>query len=309
MKNLNDETKLPRRKVRHFLHSEPAYTKYRAVRRKIPRLKVLVYDIDEIWPVDLAYVDKLAKYNRDFKYLLVAVDCMSRYLRVQPLKPKYATATAEAFKKMIKIKQPKKLWVDKGTEFKESFQSLCDKKGILTYTTESEKKSAFAERNIRSLKSLIYKYLEHKWTYSYIDKLQEFVHTINSRTNRVIKKAPNKVTKKDVPHLISLRVEQSQKLVRQPKFYVGNFVRLAKIDILFRKGYKQSFTDKIFEIFDVPTRNSPTYNLIDANKEPIEGKFYEPELIRVVEKLEQEENEEEEEEEEEAQEQEPENQP
>ena len=76
---------------------------------------------------------------------------------MQPLKSKYATATAEAFKKMIKIKQPKKLWVEKGTEFKGSFQSLCDKKGILAYTTESEKKSAFAERNIRSLKSLIYK--------------------------------------------------------------------------------------------------------------------------------------------------------
>ena len=210
---------------------------------------------------------------------------------------------------MIKIKQPKKLWVDKGTELKGSFQSLCDKKGILTYTTESEKKFAFAERNIRSLKSLIYKYLEHKWTYSYIDKLQEFVHTINSRTNRVIKKALNKVTKRDVPHLISLRVEQSQKLNRQPKLYVGDFVRLAKTDIPFRKEYKQSFTDEIFEIFDVPTRNPPTYNLIDANKEPIEGKFYEPELIRVVENVEQEENEEEEEEEEEAQEQKQENQP
>ena len=115
------------------------------------------------------------------------------------------------------------------------------------------------------------------------------------------------MTKKYVPHLISLRVEQSQKLVRQPKLYVGDFVRCAKIDIPFRKGYKQSFTDEIFEIFVVPTRNPPTYNLIDANKEPIEGKFYEPELIRVVEKVEQEEKEEEEEEEEEAQEQE--NQP
>ena len=83
---------------------------------------------------------------------------------------------------------------------------------------------------------------------------------------------------------------------------------MAKIDIPFRKGYKKSFTDEIFEIFDVPTRNPPTYNLIDANKEPIEGKFYEPELIRVVEKVEQEEKEEEEEEEE-AQEQEQENQP
>ena len=54
----------------------------------------------------------------DVKYLLVAVDCMSQYLRVQPLKSKYATTTADAFKRTIKTKQPKKVWVDKGTEFK-----------------------------------------------------------------------------------------------------------------------------------------------------------------------------------------------
>ena len=138
--------------------------------------------------------------------------------------------------------------------------------------------------NVRSLKGLIYKYLEDKWTYSYIDKLQDFVNTINSRTNRVTKIASNEVTKKDVPNLISLRVEQPQKLVRRPKLYVGGFVKIAKTELPFRKGYKQSFTDKIFEIFDIPTRNPSIYNLIDADREPIEGKLYEPELVSVLEK-------------------------
>ena len=109
--------------------------------RKTPRLKVIAYDIHEIWSLDV-------KYNHDVKYLLVAVDCMSRYLRVQPLKSKYATSTAEAFKLMITTKQPKKVRVDKGTEFKGSFEALCKKKGIKTYSTESEKKSTFAKRNI-----------------------------------------------------------------------------------------------------------------------------------------------------------------
>ena len=126
--------------------------------------------------------------------------------------------------------------------------------------------------------------MEDKWTYSYIDKLQYFVNTINSRTNRVFKLAPNKVTKKDVPRLISLRAEQPLKLVRRLKLYVSDFVRRAKIDIPFRKSYKQSFTGKVFEIFEFSTRNPPTYNLIDADREPIEGKLYEPELIRVLEK-------------------------
>ena len=71
-------------------------------------------------------------------------------LRVQLLKSKYATSTAEAFKRMIKTKQPKEVWVDKGTGFEGSFKTLFEEKGIKIYRRESEKKFAFAERNIRS---------------------------------------------------------------------------------------------------------------------------------------------------------------
>ena len=159
--------------------------------------------------------------------------------------------------------------MDKGTEFEGSLEALCKKKGIKTYSTESEKKSAFTERNICSLKNLIYKYLEDKWTYSYNDKLQDFVNAINSRTNRVTNLALNKVTIKDVPRLILLGAEQSLKLVRRPKFCVGDYVRLA---------------DEVFEVFDIRTGNPPTFNLIDSNREPIEEKFYKSELIRVLEK-------------------------
>ena len=70
--NLIKATILSRKKVKHFLHTEPAYTKYRSVIQKTPRIRVIIYDIDEIWSLNLAYVDKLAKYNHDVKHLLVA---------------------------------------------------------------------------------------------------------------------------------------------------------------------------------------------------------------------------------------------
>ena len=69
---------------------------------------MIVNDINEILTLDLAYVDKFAKYNRGVQYLLVAVNCLSRYLQVEPLKTKYAKETTEAFKKRSKQKQPKK---------------------------------------------------------------------------------------------------------------------------------------------------------------------------------------------------------
>ena len=114
-------------KVKLFLEGENAHTKHKKYRKRFPKLKVIAYEINDIWSLDLAYVDKLAKENKDVKYLLVAVDCLSRYLRVEPLKLKYATTTADAFKKMIKSKRPIKLWVDASREFKGSFSNLCQK--------------------------------------------------------------------------------------------------------------------------------------------------------------------------------------
>ena len=213
---------------------------------------------------------------------MVAVDCLSRYLRVDRMKTKYATDAAQAFKKMIKNKQSLKVWVDDGKEFLGAFKSLCEKRGIHLYSTYSEKQSAFAERNIRSLKSIIYRYLEEKWAYSYNDKLDHFVNTINSRVNRVTKPAPNKVPKKVVPRLVSLSAQTS--IRQKPKFYMRDFVRIVKKDEAFRKRYKQSFTDEVLEITDIPTLSPTIYSIIDANKEKKEGKFYQPELQLVCER-------------------------
>ena len=55
-------------------------------------------------------------------------------------------------------------------------------------------------------------------------------------------------------------------------------MRIVKKDKSYRKIYKQSFTDEVFEIKGIPTLNPPTYSLIDADNEPIQGKFYQPEL-------------------------------
>jgi hypothetical protein len=281
IQRLQDESGLSRSKVMTFLQSKPAYTKYLKAQKRFPRLKVIAFRINEIWSMDLAYVDKLSRYNKDVKYLLVAVDVLSRYVRVQPLKDKFAATAMKAFAKMLnKRVKPEKVWTDKGTEFKGQFEQFCKRRGIETYTTHSETKSAFAERNIRSLKNIIYRHLEEHWTYAYILHLQEFVQTINTRVNRVTNLAPSKVTKKDVAHLVSLTT--GSHMVKKPKFKLGDVVRIAKEDLPFKKGYKQNYTDEVFEISDIPTINPPTYQLVGQDGEEILGKFYEKELTKTT---------------------------
>ena len=179
---------------------------------------------------------------------------------------------------MIKTKQSEKVWTDKVKEFKGEFKTFCENKKTHLYTKVNETQSAFAERNIRSLKNIIYRYLEEKWTCNYIKELLNFVNILNSRVNRVSKLAPNKVFKKHEPFLISIPLDNNK---YKPRFEGEDLVRIAKPDDTFRKSYTQNYTNEVYTVLRLATTSPPTYNLIEANNVQIRGKFYEPELVQV----------------------------
>ena len=91
-------------------------------------------------------MDKLAKDNNGVRYLLVAVNVLSRFLRVVPMRSTHAPDDAKAFEEMIEKVQQQNVWSDKRTEFERAFKNFCDNRGIATYTTTSGITSAFAER-------------------------------------------------------------------------------------------------------------------------------------------------------------------
>ena len=115
----------------------------------------------EIWCMDLAYVDKLAKVNNGVKYLLDHQDLFDRTVDAKSMKTKDSKETVKTFSKMIiKKNRTKKIWVDQGTEFTGEFKNFCSAEGIEIYSTMSETKLAFAERTKRSLKNILYRYME-----------------------------------------------------------------------------------------------------------------------------------------------------
>ena len=114
-----------------------------------------------------------------------------------------------------------------------------------------------------------------------MNDLQSFVQTINSRVNRMTGLAPNKISMRHVPKLISLQAELTRKMVRKPRYKIVNRVQIAKEDSTFKKGYRKNFTDEVFRVTNIATFNPPTYSLADKIGENIQGKFYEPELIRI----------------------------
>ena len=109
MRNLVKASNLSVSKVRHFLHSKPSYTKFTLARRKFKQMKVFARLKNEIWCMDLAYVDKLAKDNNSVKYLLIRQDLFDRTVDAKGMKTKDSKKTVRAFLTMITKKyRPKK---------------------------------------------------------------------------------------------------------------------------------------------------------------------------------------------------------
>ena len=80
----------------------------------------------EIWCMDLAYVDKLAKNINGVKYLLVRQDLFDRTVDAKGMKTKDSKETVRAFFTMITQKNRlKRIWVGKGTEFAGEFKKIC----------------------------------------------------------------------------------------------------------------------------------------------------------------------------------------
>ena len=81
--------------------------------------------------MDLAYVDKLVKDNNGVKYLLVRQGLFDRTVDAKGMKRKDSKETVRAFLSMLtKKNRPKKIWVDKGTEFAGDFKKSCKAEGI-----------------------------------------------------------------------------------------------------------------------------------------------------------------------------------
>ena len=161
----------------------------------------------------------MAKKNNGVKYLLVRQDLSDRAANAKGMKTKDSQETVKAFSSIItKKNRPRKIWVDKGTEFAGTFKKFCVAEGIQVYSTMSETKAAFAERTIRSLKNIVYRYMED-FAYKYIHKLPQFFTTLNSRRNSSVVMRPNTVKNCD---FMSILYSKHLRDYKKPTFKTGD---------------------------------------------------------------------------------------
>ena len=129
------------------------------------------------------------------------------------------------------------------------------------YSIHNEGKSVVAERFIRTLKNKIYKYMKLISKNVYIDKLDDIVDEYNNTYHKTIKMKPIDV--KDNTY-IDFEKEVYNK---DPKFKVGDYVRISKYKNIFAKGYMPNWSEEVFVVSKIKNTVPWTYVINDLNGE------------------------------------------
>ena len=129
-------------------------------------------------------------------------------------------------------RKPNKIWVDHGSKFyNNKFKSFLKENDIEMYSTYNEGKSVVAERFIKTLRNKIYKHMTTIGENVYFNDLDDIVKKYNNIVHSSIKMKPKDVADDSF-------VEYSEETNEEdPKFKVGDNVRISKYKNIFAKGY------------------------------------------------------------------------
>ena len=175
------------------------------------------------------------------------------------------------------------MWVDKGKEFYNK-----DVKDLIElYSTENEEKSSVVERWIRTMKEKLWKCFLAKSTNVYIGVLPDLVKEYNNTRHSSIKMTPTKASRKENELRVwrNLYPEHLEIKDIEPKFSIGDRVRISKKKTTFKKGYTTRWKEETFTIVEVKRTSSVTYRIADLNGEEITGTFYETEHQKTSQEL------------------------
>ena len=110
----------------------------------------------------------------------------------------------------------------------------------------------------------------------YFDVLDDIVDKNNNTVQKTIKINPIDVT------VDSCAEYNENPYKKDPKFKVGDHVRISKLKNIFAKGYTPNWSEEVFVITKIKNTVPWTYVISNLVNEKITGSFYEKELQKIT---------------------------
>ena len=289
---------ISKKDIKQWLSNQTIYTQNRHIIRKFDRQKVIAPFIDYQYDADVAYMDSFPNQNKSYKFFLLIIDLMSRFVWTVPLRRLKSNELVNAFKTVFeKGRKPMKLRTDKGVEFvNKQVKSYLKKQNIDHFVTQNEVKANYAERAIKTIRGRLTKYLKKNKTKVWLNELQNITDSYNATKHTATHKAPKDTNANNEFEIWQLNYgpksetyyqSQIKNVLNKHKvkynFKIGDVVKISNLRGAFDKEYQNRWTTETFRIIDRKVKQGiDIYFLKDQLNESIEGSFYSNELQKVV---------------------------
>ena len=178
---------------------------------------------------------------------------------------------------------PNTLITDEGLEFyNKNVEKVLDKYGIHHYSIKTKMKASVVERFIRTLKGRLEKYFYKNKTKRWIDILPQLIENYNNTPHRSIGMTPNEVSDDNADKVFKKMFPDLQ-LEAKPRLKIGDIVRKLTEKTIFDKGYKQSWSDQLFQVTRVKQSAGRVWYIIsdlDGNRQSGIKYYWELNLVK-----------------------------
>ncbi|XP_064488381.1 uncharacterized protein LOC135400480 [Ornithodoros turicata] len=147
--------------------------------------------------MDLTDFSNYKRLNGGYRYILVAIDSLSCFLCILPLKTKWPTETKRTMIRLFRGgNAPTRIFCDRGGKFynKTIKEYLARKKVHMYSTFSSVIKASQAEWVIRTLRDRIFWYFRVTGKYCFVSVLPKIVGDYNNTKHRTLGISPSEVT-------------------------------------------------------------------------------------------------------------------
>ena len=272
-------------KIRTYLNKHAAYTLYKPAKTRFPTPPVHVSRMNEQFDMDLIDFSRQQADNDGVRYFLSAIDVLSKYAFLEPLKTKEGVEVAAAARKIFDERQPEQIATDRGSEFKSKvFQQLCTELGIRHFFAGGSGKATVVERFHRTIRARIARYQYRQNTGRYIDALPAILEGYNKTWHRSIQMRPVDVDENN-QHLAYENLYGKRKTPKKIpfQFKIGDSVRITGEKHPFRREFFQRWSEEVFTVTKRwRQRMVNMYRIKDCSGEELVGSFYPAELAKVT---------------------------
>ena len=281
--------------IRDWLSGEETYTLFRPSKIKADTPRVIVSEAHYQYDSDTINMSKYTKANSKYAYIVIIIDIFTRFVWLHPLFTLKGSEMAPILREQFRSTKPSVLRTDGGSEYVNSdVKRLLTRMGIRHWIVRNTTtKANYAERAILSLKKRITKHLYTNQTERWIDILGDVARAYNNNRHRSIGMTPAQALTADKVHLWQVQYgpkkrkkrKQALKAPSKPttifKFKVNDVVRVVGYKHVFRRAYQEQNTQELYKVGVSSQSNKAQYELKTWDNQPVLGRFYNEELVKV----------------------------